>query len=1499
MNFPEGFYVLDEEWRFIFLNPAVARGARRTTEELLGAVIWKAFPDYDPAARTALERAGETGSAVSVTAHTESGLWREWTAFPVEEGLAVISRDVTEQRRAQTLAEELRFMLNEAQAIGHVGSFEYLADTGSIIWSDEECRIYGIPPGSPAPSYEEMLQKFYHPDDAAVLNETFTKAMQTNSVYDLEHRIVRPDGSVRFVHDRAHPYFDEQGKLVRYVGATLDITERKQAEEELERSRGQLSYLLELGDALLPIEDPVEIEAAAAKVLAERLNADRVFFGEITKEDGVETLVIRRDYHAPGASSLTGRFPFKEFSNTDYDNYRDGRTVWSRNTETDAREPSQREAYRAAGTVAFIGVPLVKRGELVSVLGVLQGRPREWTAEEIRLAEETVDRTWQAVQRGRAEVTLRSNEKTFAELIQRSPFGTYIVDSQFRMAFMNARSQTGAFRNVHPLIGRPFTEVMHTLWPDDVAEDIISHFRHTLETGEPYYAPRFTNPRHDVEVVESYEWELQRLVLPGGQYGVICYYFDSTELRDTEEALRRSEERNRLALDAASLGTWDLDLVTDVAIRSPRHDQIWGYDEPQAEWGLEKAMSRVLPEDRRQIEEAYETAFKTGRLHHENRIVWPDGSIHWIAATGLVRYDPDGRPAGIAGVVADITEGKLAEQGLAQSEEKYRRLFENSYDAIVIYRYVLDDAGEVVDFIFEDVNAATEAATGMAKEELIGKSFAQVFGDKLSARYLPLISLMRKEDQPVRYDDTENYVGQLDKYFVSAYVPLDRERFIASSTDVTKRWRAEEQLKQSDATVHAALASMADAVFVSDAEGRFIEFNDAFVSYHRFKDRGDCSDSIADCANLLDVWFTATGEPAPPEMWAVSRALRGESATGFEYTLRRRETGETWTGSYNFAPIRDERGTVVGSVVTARDVTERKQAEEARRESDANFRSLFGGSPDAIFLAIPGGPIIAANPAACAMFEMTEQELCAAGRPGIEDPDDPAPPAALRERAESGKVRYEAAHVRKSGVRFPSEVTSVLVEGGTRSIVIIRDLTQRKQAEEKLLKQTLITSGVNRILEGALTTATEQGLGAVCLEVAEHLTGSAFGFIGELGLNGQLYDITISNPGWDACQVSSVAGHSGPPTQFKVHGIYGRVLADGRSLFTNDPACHPDSIGLPGGHPPLTSFLGVPLQRDGATIGLVAVGNRDGGYGVEHLEALESLAPSIVEAFSRKRAEESLQESKERYRVLADENERLYRQQLDIAETLQAAFLHIPSELGPVRLGHLYRSATEAARVGGDFYDVFEVKEGKIALLIGDVSGHGIRAARTATLVKDVVHAFIHQTLRTNEVLKRTNALLIEKQMPDYVTLFLGILDTKTGELRYSSAGHPDVLLRRASAEIAHLPARSSPLGIYADALWKPSAVEMQANDLLVLFTDGVIEARHDGELFGEKRLDTLVKSKRVSAERLPQVILDQVLTFSEGLLQDDLAILTVRLTTKPEAAASKKKSFTQQKPLG
>jgi len=126
---------------------------------------------------------------------------------------------------------------------------------------------------------------------------------------------------------------------------------------------------------------------------------------------------------------------------------------------------------------------------------------------------------------------------------------------------------------------------------------------------------------------------------------------------------------------------------------------------------------------------------------------------------------------------------------------------------------------------------------------------------------------------------------------------------------------------------------MTDAIFISDAKGNFIEFNDAFAVYHRFKNKAECSRSIYSCPDILDV-FMADGTPAQLDMWAVPRALRGETVTNAEYTLRRKDTGETWVGSYSFSPLRDSKGEIVGSVTVARDITDNKRKEEIIREQN-------------------------------------------------------------------------------------------------------------------------------------------------------------------------------------------------------------------------------------------------------------------------------------------------------------------------------------------------------------------------------------------------------------------------------------------------------------------------------------------------------------------------------------------------------------------------------------
>jgi PAS domain S-box-containing protein len=152
-------------------------------------------------------------------------------------------------------------------------------------------------------------------------------------------------------------------------------------------------------------------------------------------------------------------------------------------------------------------------------------------------------------------------------------------------------------------------------------------------------------------------------------------------------------------------------------------------------------------------------------------------------------------------------------------------------------------------------------------------------------------------------------------------------RVQGSFQDITEHKRVESELRESQAKLEAALASMVDAVFISDSTGEFIHFNDAFASFHRFKSKNECARHLSEYPDLIEV-FLPDGSLAPLEKWAVPRALRGEAVSNAEYTLHRKDSGETWVGSYSFGPIRNGVGEIVGSVVIARDITDIKRSEE-------------------------------------------------------------------------------------------------------------------------------------------------------------------------------------------------------------------------------------------------------------------------------------------------------------------------------------------------------------------------------------------------------------------------------------------------------------------------------------------------------------------------------------------------------------------------------------------
>jgi PAS domain S-box-containing protein len=206
------------------------------------------------------------------------------------------------------------------------------------------------------------------------------------------------------------------------IWATL---EQRKAEAALLASEERLFFLLQLNDALRPLSDPAEVQEAAARLLGEHLQVNRVGYAEI--EGG--HYVIRREY-ARGVPSLVGQGPVGTFGAALRDAYRRGEVVAVQDVRTDPRfTESERAAFHERQMAAFIGVTLIKGGRLVAAFGVNHATPRLWTPSEIALVRDVAERTWEAVERARAERALREREHRLRLALDASAAGSWTWDA--------------------------------------------------------------------------------------------------------------------------------------------------------------------------------------------------------------------------------------------------------------------------------------------------------------------------------------------------------------------------------------------------------------------------------------------------------------------------------------------------------------------------------------------------------------------------------------------------------------------------------------------------------------------------------------------------------------------------------------------------------------------------------------------------------------------------------------------------------------------------------------------------------------------------------------------------------------------------------------------------------------------------------------------------------------------------------------------------------------
>jgi serine phosphatase RsbU (regulator of sigma subunit) len=247
--------------------------------------------------------------------------------------------------------------------------------------------------------------------------------------------------------------------------------------------------------------------------------------------------------------------------------------------------------------------------------------------------------------------------------------------------------------------------------------------------------------------------------------------------------------------------------------------------------------------------------------------------------------------------------------------------------------------------------------------------------------------------------------------------------------------------------------------------------------------------------------------------------------------------------------------------------------------------------------------------------------------------------------------------------------------------------------------------------------------------------------------------------------------------------------------------------------------------------------------------------------------------------ALAIDNARLYHQQKQFSDTMQRSLLpqSVP-ELEGLELGAAYESSARV-EVGGDVYDFMELPDGRLAVALGDVTGHGIEAAADMAMAKFVFRSLAREHGDPADFLQSANDVVVGEIAPGkFITMVYVVIDPHTGDVAVAGAGHPAPRLVRAGGEVTPLEAHGLVLGVELGQSYEDAHGSLGVGDAVVLYTDGVIEARREGELYGYERLDrALAERAALAPSELAQAVLDDCRAFARGELADDCAVVVVR----------------------
>ncbi len=587
---------------------------------------------------------------------------------------------------------------------------------------------------------------------------------------------------------------------------------------------------------------------------------------------------------------------------------------------------------------------------------------------------------------------------------------------------------------------------------------------------------------------------------------------DITDRKQVEENLRQSEEQLRLALEAAQMGTWQWNVLTNQVTGSSGYEKLFGLTPETFDGTFNPVEACIYPDDREPMLQVVHKARLEGEdYHHEFRVVWSDGSIHWIEGRGRFFEDETGEPVRMIGTVMDISDRKHREEQLRLLES----VVVNSNDAVLITEAEpVDKPGPRIVY----ANSAFTRMTGFRLEEVINQTPRLLQGPKTDPTALERIRAALQTWQPVRVD-LINYRKDGSEFWVDlSIVPVANEagwftHWVSVQREITERKqteavlrqvneeleirvaertaelsqanqqlqrelsereRVEQALRESEERWQLAIRGSKDGIWDLNIKTHQVFYSPQWKEMLGYEDH--------EIGNQMDEWAKRVH---PDDLERVMQ-VHQDHLTGKTpfYTNEHRLLCKD--GTYKWILTRgqalwDEEGNAVRVTGFHTDISGRKQVEEALRESEERFRSAFDYASIGMALVGLEGYWLKVNPAICEIVGYSEQELLTMTFQSLTHPDDLKTDLNHVEQLLRGEIRtYD---MQKRYLHKRGHIVWILL-----SVSLMRDLqgqplyfiaqiqdisdayqqaAQRKQAEEERAELIAILEATSDIVASA------------------------------------------------------------------------------------------------------------------------------------------------------------------------------------------------------------------------------------------------------------------------------------------------------------------------------------------------------------------------------------------------------------------------------------------------